>query len=287
MSGGGQLRSGHVEPEPHGGLTLHRLTLVLSRHRWLVVQAVVLVPLAAAVLSLRQSKEYRAEAQVLIGRHSYAGAFTGVGEPALNLQPERVLRTSAALARLPEVARRALAAAGVAETPQRLLAHSSVAVRQNTDLLAFRVENGSPALAERLATAYATAFAGYRRELDLGPVAKARAQIASSLAHLARNGASAGAFANRLRNRDQELATLGALESENATVVESPTTAPRVRPQVLRNTLLGVVAGLALGVALAFGRDGLAARARTAGAPALSLVPPLPRGANGDREASL
>lgn len=153
------MKSGHLELGLQQGPFSHRLTAVLRTHRWLAVQAVVLVPLAAAVLSLRQAPAYRAQAQVLVGSRADGSA------------PQPFAKRSVRIARRRAVARAAVAAAGVVESPRRFLAHSSAAMRPGSHVLALRVVSGSRALAARLARAYATAYALYRRDLRLAPAA--------------------------------------------------------------------------------------------------------------------
>ena len=70
------------------GSTLRDDLRVVKRRRWIIPQAVIQVPLAAVLSSLRQEKMYQASAEVLLSQ-----------------QPDRVAQTQADLARVPEVAR--------------------------------------------------------------------------------------------------------------------------------------------------------------------------------------
>ena len=76
---------------------------------------VLLVPAIAVALTMRQSPSYKASAQVLlIGNPG--------GSPAAPTDPAREAQTAAELARVPEVAERAIAAAGVRNlTPSEFL----------------------------------------------------------------------------------------------------------------------------------------------------------------------
>jgi uncharacterized protein involved in exopolysaccharide biosynthesis len=116
--------------------TLRDYLRVVRRRKWIILQAVVLVPLAAVAFSLQQQKLYRANADVLLVQQNLGTQLNGITDPTLYQQPDRKAQTQADLARSPDVARRALQAAGLGgRSTQDLLSHSSVAAKQNADLL--------------------------------------------------------------------------------------------------------------------------------------------------------
>jgi uncharacterized protein involved in exopolysaccharide biosynthesis len=135
----------------------------LRRRKWLIAQAVVLLPAVAIALSLHQQKLFRAHAEVLLSHQNLANQLTGTSDPTQFQQPDRVAQTQADLARVPEVARRTLAAAGLSgRTPDAFLEQSRVTATTNTDLLDFAVTDPSASVAATLVNAYAKEFAAYR-----------------------------------------------------------------------------------------------------------------------------
>ncbi|MGH2944717.1 MAG: Wzz/FepE/Etk N-terminal domain-containing protein [Solirubrobacteraceae bacterium] len=197
-------------------LTLRDYVAVLQRRRWLVLVVALLVPLAAVLMSLQKAERYEASAKVLVG----------IGETPQGsnqrVAPERLLETTAALARAPEVARRTLVAARAPDQSiEAFLRASNAAANPNSDLVTLRVSDTDPALAMRLVTEYAREYIRYRRTLDRGRYAR---------------------------------------ETGNAFLVGSPIAAVKVGPQTVRDGGLGLGLGLILAVVLAFLVDALAAR---------------------------
>ena len=156
-----------------GTATLRDYLGVVRRRKWIILQAVVLVPAAAVAFSLQQEAQYEATAEVLLSRQNLASALTGTPDPAAYQQADRLAQTQASLARVPEVADRVLGGNARPEAIKAFLDASDVSAKQNADLLVFRVRDRTPAVAERLATAYARAFTTYRRELDTDSLERA------------------------------------------------------------------------------------------------------------------
>ena len=95
------------------GHTAHSATLrdylqVVRRRKWIILQAVVLVPLAAVLFSLHQQKLYQASAQVLLSAQNLAAQLTNTQSTGINLQPDRIAATQAGIARVPTIAARVL-----------------------------------------------------------------------------------------------------------------------------------------------------------------------------------
>src|SRR5207244_1856696 len=125
------------------------------RRRWVIGAAVIVVPAVAVAMSLQQSSLYRASAAVLVNPQS--GLASQIeGFPQTQDDPVRFLQTQVELARVPDVARQTLTAAGLKRwDPLQFLQKSSVSAEQDSDLLTFAVTDGNPALATQLATEYA------------------------------------------------------------------------------------------------------------------------------------
>jgi succinoglycan biosynthesis transport protein ExoP len=242
-----------------------RLSL-LNRQKWIVLLAVIVVPLIALVASHGQQHLYQASADVLVNQQNPTAA-------ALNLNtnvptpPDRYAATQASLARVGTVAQMAVNAANVPHrTAAGLLANSSVTADPNVDLLRFSVTDPIPAVARRLANVYAKQFTVYRTQLDTTALSTAVADARRKLKAIVAAGNSGSPLFLRLTARERDLEELQTLQAagSSAVVVGSAGGASLVQPRTRRNVILGVIVGLALGLALAFLRESLDTRVRSA-----------------------
>src|SRR3954451_18307506 len=94
--------------------TLRDYLRVVRRRKWIILQAVLLVPAVAVGLSLRQEKVYKATSQVLLVQQNPANFNNG--SQVQNTPPDRQAQTQAELARVPGVAQKAIEIAGVDST---------------------------------------------------------------------------------------------------------------------------------------------------------------------------
>src|SRR6266516_1806070 len=107
---------------------------VLRRRKWTFLQAVVIVPLAVVLLTLRQTPLYRASAEVLLKNEDLAASLTGTALQGYQ-DPIRLVQTQADLARVPAVAQQVLRAARVpGMTPSSFLAASSRSEEHTSEL---------------------------------------------------------------------------------------------------------------------------------------------------------
>jgi polysaccharide biosynthesis transport protein len=258
MQGGG--RTAVMQPtEPGLSHYLH----VLRRGLWIVVLTVAIVTGVAVYASIRQTKLFRASADVFLGTQSLASTVSNVPVPSTD--PVRAAATQADLARTPTVADQALKLAHLTDrSAVALLSQSTVTAAANADILTFTVTDPRPRVTERLAETYATAYAHYRRQLDTAAIQQARKDVERRLAQLqSLGGQNSAAYAN-LFEKDQELSTLQLLQGSNTLLVRSATAAVQIQPRPLRNGALGAMLGLVLGIGLVFLRDALNTRVRTA-----------------------
>ena len=280
-------------------VTLHDYLRVVRRRKWVVLQAVLILPLAAVAFSLHQQKRYEASADVLLNSENLATTVPGAPQSGLSQEPERITQTQAQVARMPEVVRNALrAVSGTDLTVSEFLADSSVSSSPASDILTFAVTSPDPAFAKELANAYAQAYSGYRQQLYTGSIERALTDVQQRLrrldragATLERTGAAIGALTRygslytSLVDRQQTLESMQALQPSAASVLRQADGAVLTQPKTLRNGALGLVVGLVLGLAVVFLREALETRARTAeeisarlgGLPLLGRVPRPPK----------
>jgi Mrp family chromosome partitioning ATPase/capsular polysaccharide biosynthesis protein len=268
-------------------MTLREFLHVLQRRKWIVLQTLVLVVAVVVGISIRQPKLYQAQARVLLSWQNLANQLSGVSAgTGFAQQPDRAAQTQASVARTTAVTSQVLAAVPhTGLTPGRFLADSNVTPNPNADVLIFTVTSRNPALARRLVNEYALQYTVYRRQLDTASILRARSGIKSELAKLAAQGSSAAALRADLENRDQTLATMEALQTSNASVLQTAQGAHQTQPRTKRNALLGVVVGLVLGIAFAYLWETLDTSVRNAddirkhlgGLPLLARLPPPPR----------
>ncbi len=246
---------------PSGQRSLNEYLSILRRRRWVALVPILLIPLIAFGQAYQQSKVYGSSAEVLLSREDLGSELFDRTSVGIYTDADRFAQTQASLARVPEVAARAIARANVPIRPGDLLASSSVSPRGNADLLSFTVTSLDPVLAGRLATAYAEAFSQYRLELDTANLASARADLLKSLAGLRKAGATDTPLYRDLAQKAQELQTLIILKTKPRVVKEAGD-GVQVAPTPKRSAILGLGVGLLLGLAAAFLWEALDRRVR-------------------------
>ena len=248
----------------HHAPTLRHYLSVVRRRKWIAIATALLVPLAALIVSSQQQPLYEGYAEVLLNRQNLAASLTGTADPNVYDLP-RVAETQAKVATNPAIAARTLEAARVqGTTPTVLLARTEIEADPNTDLLSFRVTDADARLATVLTTEYARQFTAYRRELDTGSLVSARRQLAQRLSELRQSGDGDPSLISSLVEKEQQLRTLEALQTSNASLVRTAGEPEQVQPLFIRNAILGSVLGLFLGLGLAFLREALDTRVRSA-----------------------
>ena len=271
--------------EQRRGSTLRDSLQLLRRRKWIVLQALVLVPAVAVALSSTQPARYQAEAQVLLTYQSFAGLAANVQDANPGQTADRSASTQADLARVPSVINATLAAVpNAGMTATELLNSSAASAASGTDLLSFSVTARTPALATRLATAYSRAYVDYRHRLDTTALQRAGRDVRARIRELQDTGGGGSALADKLHETQQQLQTLETLQTSNATVVRTASRATQVAPTPVRDGVLAVALGLVVGVGLALLVDALDTRVRSAeeiaarlGIPLLGRLPEPPK----------
>jgi tyrosine-protein kinase len=267
------------------GATLREYLNVLRRRRWIVLLTVVIVPAAAVGLSMLQPPRYAASSEVLLSRQNLANSLNNVVDPTLTVDPQRLVDTQTNVAQAPQIATAVLAKAQLRDrTPQQFLSASSVTAKSGTDVLVFSVSDRHAATAAKLSTLYAQQYLVYSNELATRALRSAREEVEARIADLGTAGRSGSTLYADLLSKDQQLATMEALQTGNATLFRAAEGASRVQPAPVRDGLLGLLVGIALGLGLAFLRDHLDTRVRSAGEvsqrlglPLLARLPAPPR----------
>jgi succinoglycan biosynthesis transport protein ExoP len=245
----------HSEPQ-----TLSGYVRILRRRRRAVLQMLILGPLVALLVSIRQTPQYEASAGVLLSLQPTLTQASGVGTPE---DPARVVLNQAQVARALPVARRVVGATGNAfPNATQFLRSSHVATREGVDLLTFSVNHRSPKAAIRSANEYATQFIVYLQNFETSSVTRALAQVNERIAALRAHNERKALY-DVLQRKQQELQTLQTLQTPTASLVERAATAEKVRPRVVRNIVLGLGLGLLLGLGTAFMWEALDSRIRS------------------------
>lgn len=269
--------------DEHALPSLSSYLRVLRRRKWVIVVCMLVVPITTYFYSARQPAQYQSSAQVYLSSQDLAGALTGISSAYVD--QARLADTAASLAHVPAVARDAIASARVkGVTEAGLLGSTSIVPQTGTDILTFTVTNQQPKLAERLANAYAKAFTRYRGQLDSDAVRLARKELNDRLHALEASGEARSPLATSLRDKDQQLATLEALQTSRTYVISSAEGAAKVSPQPRRDAMIGLFLGAVLGIGLALLLEALDTRVRSVAEvgehlkiPQLGVVSPPPK----------
>jgi capsular exopolysaccharide synthesis family protein len=264
--------------------TLRDYLHLLWRNKWIVLLVSITIPLTAVFVSRREAALYQASAEVLLHPENLAANVTGIEDPN-QFNPSRTAATQAQIARVPEVARRTLAAEGLKDrSPSDLIGASTVSTDDESDILTFTVADPSRALPARLANEYARQYILYREELDAREIRAAREATEARIAELEASGDTRSALHATLTEKAQQLDALETLQTPRADLVRPATGAAQIEPQPMRNAILGLALGVLLGLGLAFLREALNTRVRSAETiarqldlPVLARIPHLPR----------
>jgi receptor protein-tyrosine kinase len=239
-----------------------RYVLMVARRRLPIFLAcVVLVPLAAVVVSLLQKKEYSAQAVLLFRDPQFDQKLFGTSFVQSQPDPNREAATNLDLVSLPRVA--ALSAQRLRVlTQQQVSSAVSVSSEGQSDLVAIQATWRTPAFAARLANTFANAFIDFRRSSDRSTIRGAEAPLRHQIAALppaSRNGA----LGQSLQQRLGQLSVLASLQTGNAELVQ-PAQLPRgpSSPKPVRNAAFGLFFGILLGIALVLLAETLDRRVR-------------------------
>ena len=256
-------------------MTLRDQFRVLGRQRGLIAAIVVLATLIALAYSATRDASYQSTAEVLLNRQNIAATLAGAPDPNSNEDPGRYAITQAELARVPAVLSEAIEISGVEIGIDEFREQSDVSSSPDSDLLDFEVDNPDPEAARLLVNAYAEAFTTYREDLDTRALRRAELAFTERLDQLAEAGEEGSELYRSLIATQQELQLSRTLQGAHAIVVRSADDAEKTQPRPVRTAALGFVLGCLLALMVAFGRDALDTRSRSAAEVAERLGLPL------------
>lgn len=273
----GETRSGDQGP-------LRRYLDIIRERRWFVVCAVVLCTLGATAYAVTAHKVYRAQSDILVTPvPNDQTAVLGLGLLREATDPTRDVTTASRLIDNADVAARVRSNLRLTDSPQTLLQHISVDPVADSSIVAITASAGSPARAQQLANAFATAAVQVRTQQlhqALDPaIQNMRQQIKTTTGGGPPNIATQPLYA--------QLANLESLRSQPDPTLRFETAATLPTSAALPKTKLdvigGILAGLLVGIAGAFALNAVDPRkAResglgTTGLPVLARVPLLGR----------
>jgi len=267
-----------VKPHATDDGALEQGLRILRRRKWIVIQALIVVPAIALGLSLMQENQYTATASLLF-RQAPEGLLSEGGTNSF-IDPARESATNEELVTLPVVADRAAKEIGDGVTGDQVLSSVSVDTGGDSDLAQISATTDSPELSAEMANAYGEAYIEFRRTADQSQVQSAIERVESSLAELT-PAQQTSARAIALNDRIEQLQLVQALQTGKAELVQRATPpTSRSSPKPALNVAIGIVLGGLLGFGLAALRDRFDRRVRTVdeleelfALPILSRVP--------------
>jgi capsular exopolysaccharide synthesis family protein len=251
------------------------------RRRWWVVLLATGLAVAAAFAVARGGahRTYDATATVLLTNSEPVDTLLGTSGTH-SLDPERDLNTGVGLVTLDRVAEQVRRDLGLSTSAQTLLTQVRAAAVGTSNLVAVTARDAQPALAARLANAFAREYIAFRQRSAqaqyVAAAGLAQAQLASLPPTLRASPRGVG-----LAHRIQELQVLGTLQTGGVQLVgtATPPTAP-VPSKLIFTLVVAGLAGLFVGSLLAIGLDAADGRLRDenevealVGRPVVATVP--------------
>jgi polysaccharide biosynthesis transport protein len=289
-----------AHPVTAGSVELRDYLVVIRRQLVILVAVTLLGGAAAAAYSLRRTPIYESTTSVLV-RAITTNAF----DPGQRVDQQLNMVNQRQIAQSQPVAALAARALGTTATPEQLLAHVSVDIPANSQVLRIHYRDPVPITAQRGADAFAKAYLDFRRRDAELQARASRAGLQSDLTKLTKDlnqaqrtaanprvsatvrGAAARkaqSLNNRIENLQTQLLAFTGLDFTPGTVIAPAALADRpVSPNHRLDVGVGLLVGLFLAVVVAFARDRADGRLRgreelaeRLDRPVLATVPPLP-----------
>lgn len=219
---------------------------IVRRRKWIVLEALIAVPLMALAFSVQQEKEYTASATLL-----FRPTPAVLEESAVLEDPTRVAATNGELVALPEVATRASEELHGSISKAEFLESVEVVPSTDAETASITATTDSPAHSADIANAYGQAYINFRREADREQLQNAIELAQKKLTEMSiteQNGPAGAALEEQLRKLElnQAVQTGGAELVQKAEPPSEPSS-----PSTTRNVAFGIILGALLGFGLA------------------------------------
>jgi capsular exopolysaccharide synthesis family protein len=231
---------------------------IVRRRKWIVLQALIAVPLMAFALSARQEKQYTATATLL-----FRETPAVLEEGSVLRDPTREAATNGELVALPEVAAKASEELNGSINGTEFLESVEVTPSTSAETATVSATTNSPTLSAQIANAYGSAYINFRREADRAQMQNAIEIAEEELAKMPapeRDGPAGTGLEEQLHKLrlNQAIQTGGAELVQKAEPPSSPSS-----PNTMKNVVFGVILGALLGFALAALLERIDRRVRT------------------------
>lgn len=275
---------------------------VIRARRWVIIQAVVIVALAALVASLLQAPVYEGEAKVLIAEKGSGTELFGSIGLDFSSQPERGLQTQVQLMQVRPLLENTIRTLGLGITPEQLAGRVTVSAVGQTNIVRITARDRDPARAAEIANTLAEEFVTWSRDYKREAINAAADEVSTRLEiakdeileigrriqsegksdDLTAELAIATGSYTQLAGKLEELRINAQLETGSGRVVSpAAEAAAPVEPRPARNTALGLAVGLVFGLGMAFLYEYLDNTLKSSeeietllgGAPVLGLIP--------------
>jgi Mrp family chromosome partitioning ATPase/capsular polysaccharide biosynthesis protein len=256
-----------MEPisRPPRYVTLRDYLRVLRRYSIAIILVAAVGAGAGLADAKRHASVYQATATVTFQDPAQNLTLVGLGTGLIQTPYQLASQNSETLTR-PQIMSRVRSNLRTRDSV-RSLASSVSGTVTTAGLLQITASSSSPVFAARLATSVAAVVAGQANRTARSAFATAAGDVRHQIADLQRGAKAANISSTQLPVLEDELARLETLSNfaHSAQVAQNaqPPTSPS-SPKVLRSAVIGLVLGLALGVLLAFLRDAMDRRLRTA-----------------------
>jgi uncharacterized protein involved in exopolysaccharide biosynthesis len=228
-------------------------TGALRRHWFVVIACVICAVGAAVAITLTSPKKYDSTAKLVVDNSEPIDVVQQTTN-SRSLDPERDLNTWVQLVKTNEVAQPVLHELGLSMSVSQLLSEVSPSAEGNSNVIAVRVRDRSPARAASIANAFASQYVAFRRDFArslYGQAARSAELRLATLPARARALPIGRELARRANALDvaSNLQTGGVRVVDRASASTNPAT-PRTRFTIAIAALLGLVLGAVLALAL-------------------------------------
>ena len=261
---------------------------ILWRRKWIVLQAVIIIPAIVVGISFTRPTVYSATARIMAVSQSLPVSVALGSNVDLSAPDDRELQTLASFVVTPETAKNVGADLGWPDDTQVLIEVTKAEADPSANIIAVTAERPTPQQAAHLANAFAAKFVLWRKDTQQKALAEAIKLLDRQIA-LTTNGSTAQTALVERRGQLEVLQTLvsgGLTIGEAAQPPDSPSS-----PKPLRDGVLAFAAALVLGVGLAFVRESLDVHLHSADEIAaltnLPLIAAIPEHLKGERSRNV